>query len=233
GRIGGRRRHEPRRTVAAPRARRPRARLRARARHSAARSAPAPAPEAPPPPTGRRVAPRARRRSIVKRAAAVELPRDTDTVEAAVGSRVVRLTNLRKLFWPELGVTKGDLLRYYAAVAPAAPARPGDGHEALSQRRGGRLLLHEAGALAPSRLDRDLRDRARIREGRELPDDPGPARAALGHQPRLHRPEPLVLALRRHRPPRLPPLRPGSGSGRRLRARLRDRSAGPRGARDP
>ncbi|HEY1250659.1 MAG TPA: non-homologous end-joining DNA ligase [Thermoanaerobaculia bacterium] len=46
-------------------------------------------------------------------------PRDADTVEAAVGSRLVRLTNLRKLFWPELGVTKGDLLRYYAAVAPA------------------------------------------------------------------------------------------------------------------
>jgi bifunctional non-homologous end joining protein LigD len=49
----------------------------------------------------------------------VDLPRDADTLEAALGPRVVRLTNLRKLFWPELGVTKGDLLRYYAAVAPA------------------------------------------------------------------------------------------------------------------
>ena len=29
------------------------------------------------------------------------------------------LTNLRKPFWPDLGITKGDLLRYYAAVAPA------------------------------------------------------------------------------------------------------------------
>ena len=28
------------------------------------------------------------------------------------------LTNLQKPFWPELGITKGDLLRYYAAVAP-------------------------------------------------------------------------------------------------------------------
>ncbi|MDQ2767556.1 MAG: non-homologous end-joining DNA ligase [Gemmatimonadota bacterium] len=30
----------------------------------------------------------------------------------------VSLTNLQKLFWPKLGVTKGDLLRYYASVAP-------------------------------------------------------------------------------------------------------------------
>jgi bifunctional non-homologous end joining protein LigD len=29
----------------------------------------------------------------------------------------VRLTNLRKVFWPELGLTKGDLLRYYAEVS--------------------------------------------------------------------------------------------------------------------
>jgi bifunctional non-homologous end joining protein LigD len=30
----------------------------------------------------------------------------------------VTLTNLRKPFWPELGITKGDLLQYYATVAP-------------------------------------------------------------------------------------------------------------------
>jgi bifunctional non-homologous end joining protein LigD len=31
----------------------------------------------------------------------------------------VRLTNLEKVFWPEGGITKGDLLQYYAEVAPA------------------------------------------------------------------------------------------------------------------
>jgi bifunctional non-homologous end joining protein LigD len=36
-----------------------------------------------------------------------------------LGSREVSLTNLRKPFWPALGLTKGDLLRYYLAVAPA------------------------------------------------------------------------------------------------------------------
>jgi bifunctional non-homologous end joining protein LigD len=51
--------------------------------------------------------------------AAVEIPRDATDVEVAVGDRTVRLTNLTKVFWPEDGLTKGDLLRYYATMAPA------------------------------------------------------------------------------------------------------------------
>jgi bifunctional non-homologous end joining protein LigD len=35
-----------------------------------------------------------------------------------IDGRSVSLTNLEKLFWPKLGLTKGDLLRYYGAVAP-------------------------------------------------------------------------------------------------------------------
>ena len=35
------------------------------------------------------------------------------------GERIVRLSNREKLFWPELGITKGDLLRYYREVTPA------------------------------------------------------------------------------------------------------------------
>ena len=30
----------------------------------------------------------------------------------------MRLTNLRKPFWPDLGITKGDLIQYYADVSP-------------------------------------------------------------------------------------------------------------------
>lgn len=45
------------------------------------------------------------------------IPRDQDNIVLAVDGKEVRLTNLRKVFWPELGLTKGDLLRYYAAVA--------------------------------------------------------------------------------------------------------------------
>src|SRR5881397_96224 len=46
------------------------------------------------------------------------IPRDQDEVLVALGDRWVKLTNLRKLFWPALGITKGDLIRYYVDVAP-------------------------------------------------------------------------------------------------------------------
>jgi bifunctional non-homologous end joining protein LigD len=46
-------------------------------------------------------------------------PEGQDTVRVAVApGRQVTLTNLRKPFWPELSITKGDLLQYYATVAP-------------------------------------------------------------------------------------------------------------------
>ena len=47
------------------------------------------------------------------------IPRDQDHVVLTVDGKEVRLTNLRKVFWPELGLTKGDLLRYYASVSDA------------------------------------------------------------------------------------------------------------------
>jgi bifunctional non-homologous end joining protein LigD len=47
----------------------------------------------------------------------LRIPRDQDNVALAVEGKEVRLTNLRKIFWPELGLTKGDLLQYYADVA--------------------------------------------------------------------------------------------------------------------
>jgi bifunctional non-homologous end joining protein LigD len=48
----------------------------------------------------------------------VRIPRDRNDAILEFGDRELRLTNLRKLFWPELGLTKGDLLQYYADVAP-------------------------------------------------------------------------------------------------------------------
>jgi bifunctional non-homologous end joining protein LigD len=38
--------------------------------------------------------------------------------ELRKGSRVLKLSNLDKPFWPEEGITKGDLLAYYRAIAP-------------------------------------------------------------------------------------------------------------------
>jgi bifunctional non-homologous end joining protein LigD len=40
------------------------------------------------------------------------------TDEVRKGKRVLKLSNLDKVFWPDEGITKGDLLEYYRAVAP-------------------------------------------------------------------------------------------------------------------
>ena len=47
----------------------------------------------------------------------ITIPRDQENVVLAVDGKEVRLTNLRKIFWPELRLTKGDLLQYYGDVA--------------------------------------------------------------------------------------------------------------------
>ncbi len=49
----------------------------------------------------------------------VLVPTDIDNTTLTVAGREVRLTNLRKPFWPERGITKGALIQYYADVAAA------------------------------------------------------------------------------------------------------------------
>ena len=51
--------------------------------------------------------------------AQIKIPRDQDIVILSVERKEVRLTNLRKVFWQALNLTKGDLLQYYADVADA------------------------------------------------------------------------------------------------------------------
>ena len=48
----------------------------------------------------------------------VKIPTGVNDAKITVDGREVRLTNLKKPFWPELGITKGDLIQYYADVAP-------------------------------------------------------------------------------------------------------------------
>jgi len=59
------------------------------------------------------------KRARATRASRRVIPTDVDTVEMRAGPRAVHLTNLRKPFWPELGITKGDLLQYYVDVSAA------------------------------------------------------------------------------------------------------------------
>lgn len=48
----------------------------------------------------------------------VEIPRDEKSVDLDLPGGRVTLTNLQKVFWPEDGITKRDLLQYYADVSP-------------------------------------------------------------------------------------------------------------------
>jgi bifunctional non-homologous end joining protein LigD len=49
---------------------------------------------------------------------ALTIPVDASEVELDIGGHVVRLTNLDKLFWNRDGITKRQLLQYYADVSP-------------------------------------------------------------------------------------------------------------------
>ncbi len=48
----------------------------------------------------------------------IEIPRDVEDIELNVSGGPVKLTNLRKIFFPELKLTKRDLLQYYLDVSP-------------------------------------------------------------------------------------------------------------------
>jgi bifunctional non-homologous end joining protein LigD len=51
-------------------------------------------------------------------AARAEIPENVDEAQVTVKGGTVKLTNLRKVFWPKLGLTKRDLLQYYVDVSP-------------------------------------------------------------------------------------------------------------------
>ncbi len=58
------------------------------------------------------------RRSPKKSFSTSVIPGDRNEVLLNIKGKKVKLTNLKKLFWPELGFTKGDLLRYYLEISP-------------------------------------------------------------------------------------------------------------------
>jgi len=54
----------------------------------------------------------------VARVSRIVISSDVDRATLMVSRRQVHLTNLRKPFWPEHGITKSALLQYYSDVAP-------------------------------------------------------------------------------------------------------------------
>ena len=55
---------------------------------------------------------------LIDQLRAIEDARTDGAIELPSGDRLA-VTNLHKVFWPKLSITKGDLFRYYAQVAPA------------------------------------------------------------------------------------------------------------------
>ena len=161
-----------------------------------------------------------------------------------VAGREVVITNPDKVFFPEAGHTKLDLVKYYAAVAEGA-LRGIAGRPIVLKRyvdgADGRAVLPEARPRAAPRVDRD--GGAALSVG---PDGAGDRRARRGaapldRQPRVHRPEPAPGARRRPRASRRAARRsrprPGRELGRRAAGdaararrarRARARAAGPR-----
>ena len=151
----------------------------------------------------------------------VQIPTGINEVIVKLGAREVRLTNLRKPFWKKLGITKGDLLQYYADVSPWLLPHVHD--RAMVMKRypngaeGDFFYMKRAPEPRPEwieicEIDHGSAGRINFPIVQDLP-------SLLWLITRLHRPEPVVRALRRHRSPRLPALRSRSRSRRKLRAR--------------
>lgn len=65
-----------------------------------------------------RTSPRSQPAPRSKRLRPLDIP-ERGNAQIEVEGKSVKLTNLQKPFWPDLEITKGDLLRYYAGVSPA------------------------------------------------------------------------------------------------------------------
>ncbi len=61
------------------------------------------------------------------------IPPQGDSATVEVDGKRLSLTNLNKVFWPQLGLTKRDLLTYYARVAPVLV--PHVRHKAMVMKR--------------------------------------------------------------------------------------------------
>ena len=132
-------------------------------------------------PSGRTTATSARRRTRAcartRRREEVRRERPDREVEVRKGKRVLRLSNLDKVFWPDEGITKGDLLDYYRDVAPVLVPHLRD--RPFTMKRypdgiDGQVLLPEGRAQAHARVDPDVARTAsttRERPRREA-DDP-------------------------------------------------------------
>ncbi len=119
---------------------------------------------------------------------AAEPPPEAEALESTTGKP--RFTRLDKVFWPEEGYTKGDLIEYYRAIwpwIPALPARPAARARPLSGRHLRQVLLPEERARDRREPGADRAHPQRERRDRVLPLR-RPGFAPLPRQPGGHPP---------------------------------------------
>ena len=141
------------------------------------------------------------------------------------GKRLLKLSNLDKPFWPDEGITKGDLLAYYRDIAPVLVPHLKD--RPFTMKRypdgwNGKFFFQKDAPKhmpdwIPTRAVRGVHARpAAAAAADRLPARKRRPRAALGGEHGLHRHEHLVLAGGQAVPARLGALRPRPVAGRRL-----------------
>ena len=173
---------------------------------------------------------------------ATEVRREEPSIPTEIrkGKRVLKLSNLDKPFWPEEGITKGDLLSYYQRVAPAALPHLKDRPFTMKRYPDGWQGKFFFQKDAPKGMPEWIHDRVdRRHDARQAAPAPADRRAArerragaaLDGEHGLHRPEHLVLADRQARSAGLGALRPRPVTRRRLPGDDRGRAAREAGAR--
>ena len=129
----------------------------------------------------------------------LEIPRLQDSLALTLNGQGVHLSNLRKMFWPALGITKRDLLQYYVEVSPAL--LPHLRHRAMVMKRypngvGRAFFFYEARSFASAASYRDLPHHSRFGKRHRLSCSRRFAITPVGGEPGMHRSEPLVCTMR-------------------------------------
>ena len=152
-----------------------------------------------------------------------------------IGGREVAISNPDKVYFPETGYTKLDLVQYYLAVADGALRGAGGRPMALKRfvdGAAGEAFFQKRAPDNPPRLDPHRRADLPVGPDRRRDRPRRAGRARVGRQPRLHRPQPAPGPGRGPRPPRRAAGRPRPGPGRRRgRRSARSRSAAARRSR--
>ena len=129
----------------------------------------------------------------------VVIPAQANDATIEIDGTEVKLTNLQKIFWPKLKLTKRDLLQYYADVSPWLLPHVQD--RAMVMKRypngiSGEFFFMKRAPESRPRSIPSLLDRASLGKRDRFPGRAESGDAAVDREPRMHRPESLVRALR-------------------------------------